>query len=367
MIASILITLLVIVWVLGVLLNAGLSGMYANSPPTGQQAMGLVVPIFGIAIASAALMLATWICVGRGGFDWVSSTRLVPTAVATLVMLGVCIAAAGALGVWMEGEKTFGRAVVPIGVVCGVLVPLAAVVMLLVCAWMDQSQVRGVALLRVLGGVLIAGAIAGYVLGAIGLRAAMLQRARNREAVRVSTEAFDEKWRKIRETPVAERIAADLAEASAETPLWVFAARLPEAPDEATCQLVIARALQVPGFAEDLERTITSPYHLYRFGCAKLIAHANASQRDAAWAGPLARSIRVTIAEINADPQWLNHQETLNPDPHAHVEALLQAGDALGNPPEVAKAIKDLEAALRRLEKGMARDFTLQLFGKRGK
>lgn len=367
MIASILITLLVIVWVLGVLLNAGLSGMYASSPPKGEQAMGLIVPIFGIAIASIALMLATWICIGRGGFDWVSGTRLVPTAAATLVMLGVCVAAAGALGVWMEGQKAFGRGVVPIGVVCGVLVPLAAVVMLLVCAWMDLAEVRGLLLLRALGGVLIAGAIGGYVLGVIGLRSALAQRARNREAVLVSTLAFDEKWRKIREAPLAERIAADLAQASAETPLWVFAARLPEAPDEATRRMVITRALKVPGFDEDLARTITSEYHLYRFGCAQLIAHATEEQRDAAWAGPLARSIRVTIAEIDADPQWLNHQTTLNPDPHAHIEAMLQAGDALGNPPEVAKAIKELEAALRRMEKGMARDFTLQLFGKPGR
>jgi hypothetical protein len=366
MIASGLITLLVVVWVLGVLFNAALSGAYASAPPTGPQAMGLVVPIFGIAIASVALILATWICVGRGGFDWVSGTPLVPTAVATVVMLGVCLAASGALGVWMEGEMTFGRAVVPIGVVCGVLVPLATVVLLLVCAWMDPSSPRGLALLRGLGGVLVVGALAGYALGSLGLCTALVQRARNREATRVSDQAFDEKWRKIREAPIAERIVSDVAEAGAETPLWVFAARLPEAPDDATSALLITRALKVPGFSADLERTITSEQPLYRFGCAKLIARATPAQRHAAWAGPLARSIRVTIAEMDADPKWLLHHAQLNPDPHSHVEALLQASDALGNPPETAAAVRDLKAAIRRLERGLPRDFTLQLFAKRG-
>jgi plasmid stabilization system protein ParE len=356
MIVSTLITFLVLVWLVGVFINIGLTGLFLQKPPTGERAMGLIVPIFSSGIASLAMMLATFLCVGRGGADWISSVRVVPTMVASAVMFGVCLSMAGALGAWMGWQNRWSGAVAALGFVCGVMVPLAACGLMLVCAWTDPGRLAGLSGVRLVGWVLVGGAAVGYALGAIGLEMTLAQAARNHEATTAANQEFDEKWRRIREMPRGQRVREELEAMSSETPLWVFVAYLPEEDEQQTRELVIDRALKVPGFLEDLERTMTSETHLYRYGCAELIRYARPEHRDPAWAVALARSIRVTAGEMERRPAWLTETSRLNPNPMEHLVALVEATAALGNPPEAVAAMRELSGAVEQLAPGTGRD-----------
>ena len=356
MIVSALITLLVLVWLVGVFINVGITGAFLERPPGGERAMGLIVPIVTTGIACLAMMLATLLCAGRGGFDWISDTKLVPTLIASAVMLGVCLSMAGALGAWLGWQQRWSGLVAVLGVLCGVIVPLVACGLVLVCAWKDPDRLHGLSGVRVTGWVLAAGAAVGYALGAIGLNMTLAQAARNHEATTASNREFDEKWRRIREMPRGQRVRQELEATSPGTPLWVYVAYLPRESEQETRALVIDRALKVPGFLADLERTMVSETHLYRHGCIDLIRYAKPEQRDPAWAVGLARSIRVTAAEMQKRPAWLSETSQLNPDPLGHVAGLVEATVALGDPPEAVAALRELAGAALQLSPGEARD-----------
>ncbi len=353
---SVFITILVVIGAIGMLINLGITGLFLNKVPTGDRAMGLIVPIFTTGIATIAMILATWLCAARGGFAWISGTTMVPTLVATAVTFGVCLAAMGALLAWMEMQNDWGRAVPVLGLVCSGLVPLALGGMLLVCVWTEPATLAQISALKIAGAALAAGALVGYSLGAIGLKEWATQAASNNRAAIAEIQARDAKWERKRTMPRADLIREEFAEMSAEAPLWVFVARLPEQSDDECRELIITRALMVPDFDAQLERTITDSCHLYRQGCADLIRWASVAQRKAAWAGPLASSIRVCAAEMELRPAWMTETSQLNPNPAAHVETLVKAAESLGNPAETTAALNELRSALKSLTASDARE-----------
>lgn len=352
---SVFISILVVIGAIGMLINLGITGLFLDKVPTGDRAMGLVVPIFTTGIATIAMILATWLCAARGGFAWINGMAMVPTLIATAVTFGVCLAAMGALLAWMEMQNDWGRAVPVLGLMCSGLVPLALGAMLLVCAWNEPARLAQFPALKFAGLALAVGALIGYSLGAIGLKAWAKQAASNNQAAMAETQARDAKWERKRKMPMADLIREEFAEMSAEAPLWVFVARLPEQRDDECRRLIITRALQVPDFDAQLERTITDSCHLYRQGCADLIRWADVAQRKAAWAGPLASSIRVTAAEMELRPAWMTETSQLNPDPAAHVESLVHAAESLGSPAETTAALVELRNALNLLAASDAR------------
>jgi hypothetical protein len=102
MLASIIVTLLVVPAVLLSLLAVLATAGYTARVPGGADAMGLALPFFTTAGAGLAMVVASWVCVGAGKLDWISSRPMVPLTLATLASLGVALASLGVLVAWME-------------------------------------------------------------------------------------------------------------------------------------------------------------------------------------------------------------------------------------------------------------------------
>ena len=330
-----------------------MSGAFAGRVPGGADAMGLVVPMFGSIGAAVLLLFATLLLGVNGRLAWVGGHA---GWVAGSVVLDVGIAAVGVLIAWME---RMGGWVFPIGLFCGGLAPMVAVVLLMASAWRDPATLQAAAWTRPAAGVLLMSALGGLALvswvavrqqrqGAeIVERARVEQIARNVEAAR--REAL---------SPI-ERLREDYAEFSADTPLWVFIAGLPDPTEAEVRDFIIARALQVPDLDRGLDATITDAHPRYRHGASEFIRHAPQAALRPSWADAVAASMRVTAAQLASNPDWLVPDDFANPDPVAHLASLVAAAARFPQHADVRAAQSDLHAAVTGLPAGAPRERAL--------
>ncbi len=330
-----------------------MSGAFAGRVPGGSNAAGLVVPLFASIGAGVLLLVATWLVAAQGRLAWIGAHA---GLVATLVMAGVGAAAVGVLIAWME---RMGAWVTPLGVFCGGLAPALALVLLWRSAWSAPGQLQDARWPRVLAAPLLFSALCGLALvlwGAV-IQARRehddLQRAR---AARVESDI--ESARRDALSPI-DKLREDYAKMSADAPLWVFVAALPETTDPGERDFVIARALQVPNFDWDLERTVTDEHPRYRHGAIELIRYAPQTALKPEWSPMLARAIAVSAEQIAADPGWLRPVEFSNPDPVGHVRAMVEAADRLGRNTALDAALEQLRASVAGLPAAAARDEAL--------
>jgi hypothetical protein len=128
----------------------------------------------------------------------------------------------------------------------------------------------------------------------------------------------------------ADSLREDFAGMSADAPLWVIIAGLPDEADAEARTLIVDRALRVPSFDAELERTINADWPRYRHACAELIRLVPAEAIKASWGGALARAITISASEIEKDRTWFAAREDRNPDPIGHVRAHGGRRDATG-------------------------------------
>ena len=136
MVLSLLATAAAVLAGLLLLANLLMSGAYAGRVPTGADAMGLVVPLALAAVAALLLPAAAGLLLANGRLAWLGGLGGWKVLV---LMLGVGVAAGAVLIAWME---RLGAWVMPLGLFCGVVAPLAAIALLLASAWRDGAVLQ---------------------------------------------------------------------------------------------------------------------------------------------------------------------------------------------------------------------------------
>lgn len=343
MLASIIVALLVIPAVLLSLLAVLATAGYTARVPSGADAMGLALPFFTTAGAGLALIVASWVCVGAGKLDWISSRPMVPFTLATLASLGVALASLGVLVAWME---RMGAWVPSAGLICGALGPICLGATLLGSAWLDAGKIRDSALPIVAGLPLTLVAFAGFGAGIYALSAWVKLSSENTQRVIAQSQQEEtERQRRAALSP-ADALREDFAGMSADAPLWVIIAGLPDEADADARTLIVDRAQRVPNFDAELERTICADWPRYRHACAELIRLVPAEVIKASWGGALARAIAISASEIEKDHAWFTPREDRNPDPLGHVRTMADAATRLGGTPELGAALEALSKAI---------------------
>lgn len=132
---------------------------------------------------------------------------------------------------------------------------------------------------------------------------------------------------------------------------------------QAQRQFIVARALQVPDFELDLERTVNGGHPVYRHGAIDLMREAPAAAKKPLWSSWLARAIALSAEQIATDPKWLQPDASSNPQPIGHLRAMIDASQRLGRSEEVDAAIQKLRASLQGLPDGPARSQALDAIG----
>lgn len=319
-----------------------MSGAFAGRVPGGSQAVGLVVPLFASVLAAALLLLASGLSLAAHRLDWVGAR---PGAWVMGLALGVGFAAVAVLLAWME---QLGRWVAPVGILAGGVAPLLAGTLMLLSWWAPERVGHGV--WPMLAGALLLLAVALGAMAALALLAVWWQLQKD-NAARIATTEIQEATERARRhelTPL-EQLREDYASYAPDTPLWVFVAGLPDTDDPAERAFVIARALKVPNFNSDLQRTITDRHPRYRHGGIELLLYVDAAKLDQKWSQMLAQSILVSAQEIAANAEWLAPNHMSNPNPGRHVEAMIAAADRLGPSPQLSAAVAELRRALATL------------------
>jgi len=334
-----------------------MSGAFAGDVPSGSNAAGLVVPLFCSIGAGLLLLIAVWSLLGSGRLAWVGAHA---SMIATVVTFGVGVSAVGTLLAWME---RMGAWVTPLGWFCGALAPLLAVVLVLRSAWQAPEQLQAAHWPRLLAAPLLLAALCGLGLALWGATLLFKQDQDQRERAVADQAADDiESGRHQTLTPV-QRLAEDYAKMSPSTPLWVFVAGLPGTADPAQRQFIVARALKVPDFELELERTVTDGHPVYRHGAIDLMREAPAAAKKPLWSSWLARAITLSAEQIAADPKWLQPDTSSNPEPIAHLRAMADASQRLGRTAELDAAIEKLRVSLEGLPDGPTRGQALETIG----
>lgn len=345
MLVSIIVTLLVVPAVLLSLLAVLATAGYTAPVPGGADAMGLALPFFTTAGAGLAMVVASWVSVGAGRLDWISPRPMIPFTVATLASLGVALASVGVLVAWME---KMGAWVPSAGLICGALGPICLGATLIGSAWLDADRIKDSALPIVAGLPLTLVAFAGFGAGLYALTAWMKLSGENTQRLIAEAKAEETEFARRAALSPAEALREDFAHMSPEAPLWVIVARLPDEHDAEARTLIVERALRVPNFDSELEKTISADWERYRHACVELIRLVPDEMIRPAWSSSLSRAITISADEIEKNHQWFTPREDRNPDPIGHVRAMADAAARLGNPPELSAALDALSKAIDR-------------------
>lgn len=356
MISSALITILTAGGTLLLLLNVLMTKSYSDSPPQGSDAMGLLLPIATSAIGSLALLLATAICIARGGFAWINTSPTVAGSIAAVGAIGVVLAACGVFLAWAERGMPW---IVPAGLLGGGVGPIALATILLASAWMTPESLNRAGFPRVVGGFAGVAALLGFALGIGGLYLHLHQRARARaetaQAILAQHQKDEAERRRVATLSPADRLRETWANFSPDTPLWYFTAALPDNESDEVRDLSIQRALRVPNFDHALACTLTDSHPRFRHGVLLFIVHVPAEHLKTEWRTPLRTAISTTAGQIRAKPAWLTPDSFANPHPIDHLCAIADAAARLGGGPDLEAAINDLRTAISDLPEGANR------------
>lgn len=344
------VSILVVIAILAILLaNVGITGLFMNARPTGDRAMGLIVPF--AMLAGAALLLTFAALLGafrtpHAAAGAIAASPVLSGFLVVAITLGTALAAGAAFMLWCEpnsGGKDVKMAVVPIGILVGVVGPVLLAVMLFVGVWMPKSSAvhalansTGIGLgLKVGFFALCTLALAGY--SAVGFMFHKeVQRVATNHAAAIARAAKERAEMLVFENmSPKERLVEDLSNLSETAPLWTIVMYLPDQPgmkslDDECRGLVVNRALEVSNFDAELVDCMKSREYLYRQGAAEFLIAVPDEQFNAhidAWGEALIMGLKKTADGIDCRPAWLSETWDSNPDPLGHVQSLLTAAE----------------------------------------
>lgn len=216
--------------------------LFTLRPPSGPDAMGLVVVFFLPVVAWLLVLVAALAAVGAGAFDGISRSPGMPTLAVGATVFGLGLLSVGAAVFSLEVRYSF-RTVA--GLAGGFLLPLGVIGLLGFLLWAEPSAVAAARWLRpvqlALGGLALATFAGGLVL--LALQSAEKERARE-EARR----ADEERAAEIRaeNAALAKRQDEELAALPDDAPIEVFLAHLFIDKTEEHHRKAVERILSLP-------------------------------------------------------------------------------------------------------------------------
>jgi hypothetical protein len=259
-------------------------------PPSGPDAMGLVV-VFFLPVAAWVLVLGGALaCVARGGFDWVSRSSGIPTlaVVAAVVGLGGLSVAAAIFSLEVRYSS---RTVVGLG--GGLLLPLGVIGLLGFLLWSEPTAIASVRWLRPAGAALGILAAAAWLGGFALLLKGASDDARRAEESRREDDARDEGIRA--ENAARERKQAEeLAVLADDAPIEEFLTHLFIDKSEEHHRKAVARIRALPDLTARLAVRLEHPEPLQREYVLNFVKMAETP--DPTWE-PLVRSAILRLAD----------------------------------------------------------------------
>lgn len=263
--------------------------LFTLRPPSGPDAMGLVVVFFLPVVAWLLVLVAALAAVGRGAFDGISRTAGVPTLTVVGAVFGLGLLSVGAAVFSLEVRYAF-RTVA--GLAGGLVLPLGVIGLLGFLLWAKPDDLAAARWLRPveigLGGLAILAFAGGLVLLA-------LQSAEKARVAEESRQADEERAAEIRaeNAALAKRQDEELAALPDDAPIEEFLAHLFIDKTEEHHRKAIERIRALPGLTARLAARLEQPAPLEREHVLNFIAMAGSP--DPAWE-PLVRQAVLRLA-----------------------------------------------------------------------
>lgn len=352
-------TLLIAVGTLAILgCNVLATGLFLRTPPRGEQAMGLVVFLFALIIASGLVLLGS-VLVSMRSDRAVSSALHLPGIVsggATFaISFGVLLAAFVAFTAW--AEPTLGgtalRAVKPLFCwTLGIIAPILLAAVLIMDAWSSPASLQTPSglpsALRALCWVLAAMAGLGY----LGAGVAYGQPVKQAISKHLASAAAERKRTALPPGLTLDAaLRQDLDQLAPDAPVsdYLRFFTMPVLTKDAACRdLLTQRMLAIPGADDQLLAAMGSDELRSRWGGAEFIRTAPREllkQHQATWSAAIRAGILQTCDDIDMRPGFLIDNYELNPNPSEFFRSLLEAGERFRGTPEHApidEALKQL-------------------------
>ena len=277
--------------VLLTLLLALTTKLFTLRPPSGPDAMGLVVVFFLPVAAWILVLVGALATVGRGGFDWVSRSPGIPTlaVLGTTVGLAILSVAAAVFSL----EICFASRTVA-GLAGGLLLPLLVAGLLGFLLWSDPAAVAAARWLRPAGAALAALALLACAGGLVVLAKGSAEDAKRAEEARVEDEKRAAEIR-AENAALAAKQDAELAALPDDAPLETFLAHLFIDKSEEHHRKAVERIRALPDLTARLAARLEHPEPLQREYVLNFVEMAGTP--DPAWE-PL---VRRAIARLAAD------------------------------------------------------------------
>ncbi len=259
--------------------------LFTLRPPSGPDAMGLIVVLFLPVAAWVLVLVAALAGVGHGAFDWVSRSPGIPTlaVVATAVGLGILSTAAAMFSLEVRYASRTA-----IGLAGGLLLPLAVAAFLGALLWSDPASAAAARWTRPAGAVLAGLAALAFAGGFVLLLLQSAEKARVFEEARRADADWETRNRQEMEALHA-RQAAELAALPDDAPIEEFLAHLFIDKSEEHHRKALERIRALPGLTARLAARLEHPNALEREHVLNFVAMAGTP--DPAWEPLVRRSI----------------------------------------------------------------------------
>ncbi len=311
--------------------------LFTLRPPSGPDAMGLVVVFFLPVVAWLLVLVGALVCVARGGFDWVSRSGGIPTlaVVGTVLGLGGLSVAAALFSLEVRYSS---RTVV--GLAGGLLLPFLVIGLVGTLLWSAPETVAAARWLRPAGAVLASLAVLAFCGGFVALVKSSADDARRAEEGRIADEARAQEIR-AENAALEARQAAELAALPDDTPLEVFLAHLFIDKSEAHHAKAVERIRALPGLAERMAARLEHPEPIQREYVLNFVKMAGTP--DPAWEPAVRKAIVLLAADYRAEAKDLSLGRI------THVKGLtlgaLLAAETFG-PKSFEAEVRDLREAV---------------------
>lgn len=326
--------------------------LFTLRPPSGPDAMGLIVVFFLPIGAWLLVLFGALVCVARGGFDWVSRSPGIPTLAVLGTVVGLGILSVGAAVFSLE-VRYASRTVA--GLAGGLLLPFFVIGLVGFLLWSEPGSISGAKWLRPAGALLGALAALAFAGGLVLLFKGAAKDVRRAEGGRVANETRQAEMR-AEDAKRVEAQAAELAALPDDAPIEVFLTHLFIDKSEEHHHKAVERIRTLPALTERMATRLEHPEPLQREYVLNFVEMAGTPDR--AWEPVVRKAILRLAADYRAEAK----------DPSlgriTHVKGLtwgaLLAAQKFG-PKRSEAEVKELRAAVATWPEGGGRDEALEL------
>jgi hypothetical protein len=269
--------------------------LFTLRPPSGPDAMGLIVVFFLPIGAWVLVLFGALVCVARGGFDWVSRSPGIPTLAVLGTLVGLGILSVGAAVFSLE-VRYATRTVA--GLAGGLVLPLLVVGLVGFLLWSEPASVSGATWLRPAGALLGVLAVFAFAGGFVLFLKGAADDAHRAEEGRIADEARQKEYRAEEAARQAAQ-AAELAALPDDAPLETFLAHLFIDKTEEHHRKAIERIRALPGLTERMATRLEHPEPLRREDVLNFVKMAGTP--DPSWEPLVRRAIVRLAADYRAE------------------------------------------------------------------